>query len=191
VIVAFHGYAEATEPMLARLRATRGIDRWLRVAVQALNRFYERRTDQVIAGWMTRQDRELAIADNVAYVHAVVDAVAKEWRVAGALVFAGFSQGTSMAFRAAATSPRPVAGVIAVGGDIPPEISDGALQQCGDVLLCRGRTDGWYTTEKFSADMTRLRQAGVEPRGLEFDGGHEWNAPVVTAVGDFLDGVTR
>lgn len=191
LIVAFHGYAESAEPALARLRATRGIDRWLRVAVQGLNRFYQRRTDQVIAGWMTRQDRELAIADNIAYVHAVIDAVAREWPPTDTLVFAGFSQGTSMAFRAAAASPRTVAGVVAVGGDVPPEISDRGLQRCGSVLFCRGRADEWYTSEKFSGDIARFRHAGVEPRGLEFDGGHEWNDPVAAAVAEFLDGVTR
>lgn len=191
LIVAFHGYAEAAEPALTRLRTTRGIDRWLRVAIQGLNRFYQRRTDQVIAGWMTRQDRELAIADNIAYVHAVIDAVARDWRATDTLVIAGFSQGTSMAFRAAAASPRTVAGVIAVGGDIPPEIGDAGLHRCGRVLICRGRADEWYTTEKFAADAARLRQAGVESRGLEFDGGHEWNEPVAAAVGDFLDGAHR
>jgi len=191
LIVGCHGYAEAAEQMLDRLRATPAGDAWLRVAVQGLNRFYQRRTDAVIAGWMTRQDRELAIADNVAYVHAVVDAVAREWRVGEALVFAGFSQGTSMAFRAAAASPRRVAAVVAVGGDIPPEIGDEALRRCGSVLLCRGRGDEWYTDTKLAADVARLRAAGNEPRAIEFDGGHEWSEPVAHAVGRLLFEVVR
>jgi len=191
LVVAFHGYAESAEPALTRLRATPGIERWHRVAVQGLNRFYQRRTDQVIAGWMTRQDRELAIADNLAYVHAVVDAVAREWPVTDTLIIAGFSQGTSMAFRAAAASPRAVGGIVAVGGDIPPEIADDGLRRCGRVLLCRGRADEWYTSEKFSTDVARLDRAGVEARALEFDGGHEWSAPVVAAVAEFLGGVAR
>ena len=37
-------------------------------SIQGLHRFYQRRTNEVIASWMTRQDRELAIADNLAYV---------------------------------------------------------------------------------------------------------------------------
>src|ERR1041384_702638 len=93
LLVGFHGYAELAEDMLARLRAIAGSDRWVVVSVQGLNRFYQRRTNEVIAGWMTRQDRELAIADNVAYVNAVVDAVAREFNGAARTVFAGFSQG--------------------------------------------------------------------------------------------------
>ena len=172
--------------MLTRLRSSVGADRWLCVAVQGLNRFYQRRTDEVIAGWMTRQDRELAIADNIAYAHRVLEAVGREWTVSGRMVLAGFSQGTSMAFRAAAALTRPPAGVIAVGGDIPPEIPDAALGACGTVLLCRGRTDGWYTDEKFAADNARLHRAGAAARAVEFDGGHEWNAAVTAAVSDFL-----
>jgi predicted esterase len=186
MLIGFHGYAEAAETMLARLRASAGADRWICVAVQGLNRFYQRRTDEVIAGWMTRQDRELAIADNIAYVERTLDAVAREWPASSPVVFAGFSQGTAMAFRAAAASTRAVTSVIAVGGDIPPELSDRALVACGNVLLCRGRNDEWYTSDKFAADRERLQRAGISTRALEFDGGHEWSAPVASAVSEFL-----
>ena len=55
-------------------RGFRGADRWRLVSIQGLHRFYQRRADEVVASWMTRQDRELAIADNLAYVAAVIDA---------------------------------------------------------------------------------------------------------------------
>src|ERR1700724_3548181 len=98
LLVGFHGYAEAGEAQLARLRAIPGADRWVIASVQALHRVYRGRTDEVVAGWMTRQDRDLAIADNIAYVNAVVDALAHEFPVTPTLVFAGFSQGVSMTF---------------------------------------------------------------------------------------------
>ena len=77
LIVGFHGYAEGAESQLERLRAIPGADRWTLVSVQGLHRFYQRRTNEVIASWMTRQDRELAIADNLAYVDGVVDAASR------------------------------------------------------------------------------------------------------------------
>ena len=129
LLVGFHGYAELAEQQLARLQAIPGSNRWLLVSVQGLNRFYQRRTNEVVAGWMTRQDRDLAIADNLAYVSNVVDAVAREWRAADTLVFTGFSQGVATAFRAAASSPRAVSGVIAAGGDVPPEIDAASLRR--------------------------------------------------------------
>ena len=79
VLIGFHGYAEAAETELDRLRAIPGADRWRLVSIQGLHRFYQRRRDEVIASWMTRQDRELAIADNRGYVAAVLDALEREW----------------------------------------------------------------------------------------------------------------
>jgi predicted esterase len=160
---------------------------WLLVAIQGLSRFYQRRTDHVIASWMTRQDRELAIDDNALYVLSVVDAVYREWRCAPLLVFSGFSQGVAMAFRAAARSDRAVRGVIAVGGDVPPEIDRDSLARIRSAALCRGIRDEWYTAEKFAADRARLDAAGVSVRPLEFDGGHEWSAEVNRAAAAFLN----
>jgi predicted esterase len=191
LLIGFHGYAEAAEQMIARLTAISGAENWCVVSVLGLNRFYQRRTDAVIAGWMTRQDRELAIADNIAYVGAVVDAIAHESGEPDALVYAGFSQGVATAFRAGASTARRVAAVIAAGGDVPPEIPDAALRRCGRVLLCHGHTDEWYTPEKFSADIERLRRAEVDLTPVDFQGGHEWGAAVAGAASPLLRELVR
>jgi len=187
LLVGFHGYAEGAEERLERMRKVPGAAQWIVVAVQGLHRFYQRRTNEVVASWMTRQDRELAIADNVAYVDAVVDAVVKERPNPPRIVFAGFSQGVAMTFRAAARSTRQLAGVIAVGGDVPPELDAAALARIPAVLVCRGTKDEWYTTEKFDTDIGRLRAAGSAVTPLAFDGGHEWSDAVVNAASSFLD----
>jgi predicted esterase len=182
----FHGYAEGAEAQLERMRGIPGADEWLLVSVQGLHRFYHRRANEVVASWMTRQDRELAIADNVAYVLDVLEAVARDWASAGPLVFAGFSQGVATSLRAAAAAPHAVGGVIAVGGDVPPEIDRQSLGRVSRVLVCRGARDEWYTTAKFDADIGRLRAAGAMVTPLAFDGGHEWSDSVHRAAGAFL-----
>jgi len=187
LLVGFHGYAEGAETQLERMRAIPAAARWMLVAVQGLHRFYQRRTNEVVASWMTRQDRELAIDDNVAYVEAVVDAVVREWTMPSRIVFAAFSQGVATAFRAAARPTRRLAGVIAVGGDVPPELDATALTRIPAVLVCRGASDEWYTTAKFDSDIGRLRVAGSAVTPVAFDGGHEWSDPVVKAASTFLD----
>lgn len=186
VLVGFHGYAEAAEAQLARLQAIPGAGRWLIVSVQALNRFYQRRTSDVVAGWMTRQNRELAMADNLAYVGDVLDEVARGWPTVPTLVCAGFSQGVAMAFRAAVALDRPVVGVIAVGGDVPPEIDTATLARVRTALMCRGAGDPLYAAETFATDVRRLREAGTDVRPLEFPGGHEWSAYVLEAAAVLL-----
>ena len=185
LLVGFHGYAEGAESQLERLRAIPGSNRWCLVAIQGLHRFYQRRTNEVIASWMTRQDRDLAIADNLAYVEGVLDALSRD-KAAARLVFAGFSQGVAMAFRAACATARRVDGVIAVGGDVPPEIDAASLARVHAALVCRGARDEWYTDEKFEQDVARIRQAGAAVHPVAFDGGHEWSAAVLDAAAVFL-----
>ena len=188
VLVGFHGYAEGAETQLARLRAIPGAERWLIVSIQGMHRFYQRRTNEVIASWMTRQDREAAIADNLTYVAGVMDAVAREWPGATRLVFAGFSQGVAMTFRAATASLRSVDGVVAVGGDVPPELDASLLARVPAALVCRGARDEWYTSATFESDVRRLREAGTDVQPLAFDGGHEWSDAVVREAALFLRG---
>jgi len=186
LLVGFHGYAEGAEAQLERMRRIPGVDAWRLVAIQGLHRFYHRRAGDVVASWMTRQDRELAIADNVAYVNAVVDEVTREWPDPPSIVYAGFSQGVAMTFRAAAASPRRVAGVIAVGGDVPPELHAASLAGIPAALICRGVGDAVYPTAKFDSDIGRLRAAGAAVTPLSFDGGHEWSEPMLEAAAAFL-----
>jgi predicted esterase len=186
LLVGFHGYGEGAEAQLERMRRIPGADRWRLASIQGLHRFYQRRDDRVVASWMTRQDRDLAIADNLAYVDAVIDALWRDYPGAPRLVLSGFSQGVAMLFRAAAASVRAVDGVIAVGGDVPPEIEAADLGRVGQALVCHGSRDEWYTQTIFERDVLRLQQSGVGVRPLEFAGGHEWSDAVAQAASLFL-----
>jgi predicted esterase len=187
LLVGFHGYKESAEDMLAELVRVRGERPWLVASVQALNRFYDRDNSKVIAGWMTRQDRELAIADNITYVTAVVAAVRRDHPTTGTLVYAGFSQGVAMAYRAAAFA-GPASGVIVLAGDVPPDVAPlaGSLPR---VLIGRGTTDYWYTEPKAAADLTVLDRAGTAFDVHVFEGGHVWETSFRTRAGEFLDAV--
>jgi predicted esterase len=155
------------------------------VSIQGLHRFYTRAND-VIASWMTKEDRELAIADNVAYVARVLAAVADEPGITRPLVYAGFSQGVAMAYRAAALGQRSCDGVIALAGDVPPDVAPLAAS-LPRVLLGRGTEDKWYTSDKAAADRAVLQQAGVMVAEHVFEGGHTWAPEFIVRAGAFVD----
>jgi predicted esterase len=184
-LVGFHGYGEGADAQLERMRRIPGADRWQLVSIQGLHRFYQRSTNDVVASWMTRQDRDLAIGDNLAYVAAVIEAVTHDHPQAVRLVFTGFSQGVAMAFRAAAAAPR-ADGVIAVGGDVPPELTPAGLMRVRHALVCHGVRDPWYSPAMSERDVQRLRQANVDVRALQFEGGHEWHDDVAQGASLFL-----
>jgi predicted esterase len=179
LLAGFHGYAENAEMHLAELDRVPGIDSWSVVAVQALHPFYTR-SGQVVASWMTSLDREEAIADNVAWVDRVLDSLPAP----DTLVYLGFSQGAAMASRAAALG-RPAAGLILLGGDIPPEVKAGNNLQLPPTLLGRGSRDEWYTDQKFKDDLSFL-EGRCRVTRCQFAGGHEWVDPFREAVGEFL-----
>jgi len=175
LLVGFHGYGESADVNLAAMLRIPGIERWTVVAIQGLHRFYMFKTGDVVASWMTKQDRELALADNREYVRAVLAAIPTPQH----LVFLGFSQGAPMAYRAAAAHPQAAA-VIALGGDLPDDVDPAALPP---VLIGRGARDEWYSAEKFKKDLRSLPAATV----IELDAGHEWTDEFRAAAGDFLN----
>src|SRR5688500_12664366 len=159
LLVGFHGYAETAETHLAELEKISGIERWSVVSIQALHPFYTR-SGSIVASWMTSLDRELAIADNIGWVRRVL----AELPQPETLVFAGFSQGASMAARAAAYAGK-AAGLMLLGGDIPPDVHEDPDVVLPPTLLARGLTDDWYTEEKFNKDLKFLevKKNGVRP----------------------------
>lgn len=179
LLVGFHGYGEDAAAHLAELERIPGIERWSVVAVQALHPFYTR-TGSVVASWMTSLDRELALADNINYVRRVLDALPRP----RTLAFAGFSQGASMAVRAAAHAGTP-AGLIMLGGDVPPEVQANEAVTLPPVLLGRGTRDEWYNEEKFNKDLSYL-EASTRVIRCVFEGGHEWSDEFRAAAGELL-----
>jgi predicted esterase len=185
LLVGFHGYAETAETQMKRLRAAPGAASSVCVSVQALHLFYTK-ANEVVGSWMTRLGREQAIADNVGYVAAVVAQVKAEFPTADRLVYAGFSQGASMAYRAAARSGHACHGVLALGGDVPPDVADDADARLPPVLAARGLRDEWFTEAKLQRDVDTLRARGVSVRSVVFEGAHEWPDPLFAAAALFL-----
>jgi predicted esterase len=187
--VGFHGYGEDAEAQMSRLLAIPSLVHSTLVSIQGLHRFYQRRTNQVVASWMTRQDRESAIADNCEYVSAVLIRAIENWPPITSVVFAGFSQGVAMAFRAAVRMKGPRCHVISVGGDIPPELLPEDLGRLSSILLCRGNEDPWYSAETFAQDSRRLEESGAMSRTVSVPGGHTWSVPFVDAIETHLRAV--
>ena len=175
VLAGFHGYGQTAEIMLRDMEQIPATEEWTLVSIQALNRFYGK-NEEVAAGWMTRQDREEAITDNILYVQRVMAHFPERSR----LVFLGFSQGVAMAWRAAANIPCD--GVISLSGDVPPDITSPKLPPA---LLGRGSFENWYNEEKLKKDLSFLAGRS-EVTSCVFRGGHEWTEEFREAAGRFL-----
>ncbi|MEE8138551.1 MAG: dienelactone hydrolase family protein [Thermoanaerobaculia bacterium] len=185
LLVTFHGYAENAERNLEAVMEVPGVHNWTVVAVQALHPFYNAKTGEVVASWMTKLDREAAIVDNTRYVAEIVRRVRSTLGNPEVLVYAGFSQGTAMAYRAAAAG-HSSRGVVALAGDLPPELAEKRLQGFPPVLIGRGEADEWYTHEKVERDLALLEAMGAPVEICVFEGGHEWTGEFRRRCGEFL-----
>jgi predicted esterase len=196
-LIGFHGYGQSADDMFAELRRLNVSGDWSIAAPQALHRFYTRGDERVVANWMTRQDRDLAVADNVEYCDRLlgshlelqhrqrdVSPSATELKstvtpaVNPAIIFVGFSQGAAMAYRAAALGGFAAAAVIALAGDIPPEVKaadpDRLRRHLGRVVIGAGVRDTWFTPAKADADAAFLTSVRIQHAVVRFNGGHEW-----------------
>ena len=183
LLVGFHGYAETAGDHMDALQTIPGTDQWLLVSVQALHPFYTR-TERVVASWMTRDDRDLAVADNIDYVGRVLEHVRARHPVGRTLVFSGFSQGGAMAYRAASTYRAD--SVIILAADVPPDILERRVVPLPPILLGRGTKDEWYTEAKEAADRAALARIGARVETCVFEGGHEWTDAFRVAASAFL-----
>ena len=185
-LVGFHGQGQTGDAFLLDLERVPHGPGWLIASVQGLNRFYAGRGRAIVAGWMTSQDRELAIADNVDWVDTALDRIEQEFGAPRVIVFAGFSQGVAMAYRAGLLGRRECAAIVAVGGDVPPELKTAQPRAWPRVLAMTGARDDWYTPARLEDDMTFLKTVRHDARTRVLDGGHEWTDEVADSIGRLL-----
>lgn len=206
VLVGFHGYAQNAEEHLAALQRIPDAARYHLAAVQGLHPFYRPRTRDIGASWMTALDRERAIIDNVAYVRSAIAEIQSAFTAADhdragvptgteetrlPLVYIGFSQGAAMAWRAAVLAGHRCDGMVAMVGDMPPELAAEDLSQLPPVLIGQGKEDEWYDDAKREADVDRLRAGGAEVETVVFSGDHDWHDEFYLALGRYLDAVVE
>jgi predicted esterase len=101
-------------------------------------------------------------------------------------VYCGFSQGTAMAYRAAAFAGHACHGLIILAGDLSPDVRPHAAR-LPPVLIGRGTLEQWFTEEKARADVEHLRSSAVPVAEHVFEGGHERHASFATRAGAFLE----
>ena len=191
LLVSFHGYGENADDFLRSVLEIPGVSNWHVAAIQALHPFYDRKSGTVVANWMTSQDRELAIKDNLGYVSTALKSIKSHVGQPEKIGVLGFSQGTAMAYRMAFQTGVQIDAVIALGGDVPPEITDDIDRSHVSVLIGRGLGDRWYSENKLDADVARLALMGIVAETCLFEGGHEWTPAFRAAAGAFLSKLTR
>lgn len=190
--VVLHGYGQLATRFIRHMAPIADGTR-LVVAPEALSRFYldhPARTSsahaRVGASWMTREDREAEIADQVEYLDAVCDAVLS--RVGGAtpaVHVLGFSQGVATATRWLAHGRTRALRAVLWSGRIPADLfplpADSPLRAMR-IDVVTGDADPLATAEVLEEQRELAERNGLEVTSHRHAGGHRIDGAVLAAL---------
>lgn len=163
------------------------------MAPEALSRFYlpgsagpHTADDRVGASWMTREDRDAEIEDQVTYLDMVAAAVlGSRDRGRTRIVALGFSQGAAAVCRwAARTATRPDE-LVLWGSGVPADVLDGddsVRLRAMRITLVVGANDAFIGDGAIAEQRERLGAAGLSHRVVRFEGGHELDPRVLREI---------
>jgi predicted esterase len=190
--VVCHGYGQLASSFIADFAGIARSGRLI-VAPEGLSRFYLDRspsTDatppRVGASWMTREDRDSEIADQVAYLDAlsgrVLDATPRD---AVRLRVLGFSQGVATAARWLARGAVRADELIVWAGSVPPEIDAPTFRERfarTTVTIVHGSRDALVLPAAADDAAARLADAGIAARRWSFDGAHRMDGDTLATI---------
>lgn len=192
-----HGYGQLAGRFIEQFAAIDDGTRLI-VAPEALSRFYldpisERRAQReprVGATWMTKEDRDAEIADQLTYLDLVATEVRQHLTGASPrLVVFGFSQGTATVCRWLAASELRADHLVLWAGGIPPEfeLATWSAQLRGaSITLVAGDADAIVTPEAVAHEAERLSAAGVAFHAHRFAGDHRVDPDTLVSLAESL-----
>ncbi|MFC6997655.1 alpha/beta hydrolase [Rufibacter roseus] len=158
------------------------------LAPEALSRFYlQGFNGRVGATWMTKEERLHEIHDYIGYLNAVYEQVRSEAPHAQLHVL-GFSQGAATACRWLAQAHWPVTEFVLWAGVFPEDMEMTAAQQNlanTRLTYVYGLQDEFVADDRVQEQLNRVRQVGLQPKIITFEGKHELNAEVLLHLKKF------
>jgi predicted esterase len=187
-----HGYGQLARDFVANFTPVSAPGRTI-VGPEALSRYYlddtrggSHATSQVGATWMTREDRDSEIADQISYLDSLHAAVAAQAAPGAALTVLGFSQGVATVCRWLDRGRTRADRLICWGGAIPDDVrlgQDSPIRHPA-LWLVAGLRDIYATAERVAHHESVLRAAGVPFTRLTFDGGHRLDDGTMRRLAD-------
>ena len=184
LLIALHGYGYSVQHFLKKLQWIADIG-YTVVAPEALSRFYSiSDSDRVGASWMTKEAREDDIADNIQYLEKLGTQIKSDYNYERWHLL-GFSQGAATACRWAAWSQFHFESLILYASFFPPDFdfpSGVEKLQATRCVVALGDEDEYMDEENLHEKLHWLREKGINPEVISFEGGHEIRDDVLAMI---------
>lgn len=188
LVILCHGYGQSSNTIL-RIFSPLLERGFLLAAPQGPNAFYWQQTGKVGFAWLTRFQKENALADIMTYLSAFVDDLHQTQHFDKENIFVvGFSQGGGLASRFGTHGILEPRGIVSCGADLPPDVAE-RLDDIPKVpyRIVHGRNDKSVTIEKGEQAETTLREHGFDVTTSYYDGGHELPEEEVHAIAEWIE----
>lgn len=185
LLIALHGYGQHPQFFLRKFEMLAGPQSCL-LAPEGLHRFYTSGTSgRVGASWMTKEDRLNDIADNHAYLTALL--ATPPFHIPKRRVLLGFSQGAATAVRFFCADHSKFDRLILWAGSFPPDLSlPDNLDRLNEIGMdiAVGDQDEFIRSGDIQHVADLLDSAGVNYRLHPFSGKHELHVPTLKKILD-------
>ena len=172
VLFVCHGYAQLAERFLKKFEPVFRDDFFI-VAPEGLHRFYARETSgNVVASWMTSEDREDDIDDYLNFLDTVYRDVMPSFPKRVRIIVLGFSQGAATASRWITSGRSRIDELILWCGFFPPDLNVAEIPEHVKVKLVTASEDRYYSPEQMALQVAGMKKLIPEIEHFQFEGKH-------------------
>ncbi len=168
-----HGYAQLAEYFIEKFSVLDNGENYL-VCPEGLHRFYTNGfSGRVGASWMTKEQRDADISDNINWLNNVYDNVVPS---SGKIILLGFSQGGATACRWLERSGKTIDDLVLIGATFPTDVvlsGNFSRYLKGKLIYAVGSKDEFINEEEKEKQLHLLKQSGKNVVQFEFEGKHD------------------
>lgn len=185
VVIACHGYGQLAKHFIRKFDAITREDT-LVVAPEGLSRFYwGGLSGNVVASWMTKEDRLAEIADFTGYMTQVYERFTANLHRDARIILFGFSQGCATQLRWIASALPAFSELVLWAGSIPEDINYSPVQQYlkdKPLHFVYGDKDPFITPERVAQQKRLAQQLAMNYQVHHFRGKHTVEREALKAV---------
>ena len=169
LIIVLHGYGQLAEFFIRKFNEIP--EDYIVVAPEGMHRFYLNGTSgRVGASWMTKEDRESDITDNLNWLSKLFSELTEQ-KTFEKTILLGFSQGGATAARWFYTKKVLFDQLILWASVFPPDLERPIIQSNSNNYFVIGTEDEYYNTEAQISEIKFYQNIGFNT--LQFEGRHD------------------
>ena len=169
LIIVLHGYGQLAEFFIRKFNKIP--EDYIVVAPEGMHRFYLNGTSgRVGASWMTKEDRESDIADNLNWLSQLFVELNKQKSFEKTILLC-FSQGGATAARWFYSKKVPFDQLILWASVFPPDLEKPQINSNSNNYFVIGTNDEYYNAEAQTNEIEFYKTMGFET--LQFSGKHD------------------